>query len=127
MRASIIDAETLKEIEKRRQSLRSLITKFTFGLADNMRWIPSAARKLFESQLVSINAEGQKLIADLLKGDIDGFINGKRDQLSSDITAMHEAMGRPGKMAEGVIDTVVADLKNRLEKAQLANFMPSLS
>jgi hypothetical protein len=37
MRVSIIDEKTLKEIEKRRRGLRILLTKFTFGLADNIR------------------------------------------------------------------------------------------
>jgi hypothetical protein len=33
--------------------LRVLLTKFTFGLADNIRWMPIMARKLFESEACS--------------------------------------------------------------------------
>ena len=35
--------QDLKEIDKCRQGLRAL-TKFTFGLADNMRWMPFTVR-----------------------------------------------------------------------------------
>ena len=127
MRVSIIDEKTLKEIDKRRQGLRILLTKFTFGLADNIRWMPIAARKLFESEITRINEEGQKLILDLLGGDIDAFIDDKRDALVADINAMHAELGRSGKVTDRVIDEVVKDLKDRLRKVQSVSFMPKLS
>jgi hypothetical protein len=127
MRASIIDEATLIEIEKHRKSLRPLLTKFTFGLAENMRWMPSEARGLFEAELKRMNEEGQKLIGDLLQGDVEEFIKGKKDKLVDDINAMHEALGRPGKVTDDAVETVMASLKARLSKAQTANFMPPLS
>jgi hypothetical protein len=81
MRVSVIDEKTLKEIDKRRQGLRTLLTKFTFSFADNMRWIPLAAKGLFESELKRIDEEGQKLISIVLKGDVNAFIKGKHDAL----------------------------------------------
>ncbi|MEI7638871.1 MAG: hypothetical protein WCJ37_16300 [Syntrophus sp. (in: bacteria)] len=127
MRVSIIDEKTLKEIDKRRQGLRTLLTKFTFGLADNMRWMPDTARKLFESELNRINEEGQKLISDLLKGDVDAFIKSKRSDLVADINAMYAELGRSGQVTENEINRVIENLKERLSKAKSANFMPKLS
>lgn len=127
MRVSIIDDKTLKEIDKRRQGLRTLLTKFTFGLADNMRWMPDTACKLFEAELNRINDEGQKLISDLLKGDIDAFINAKRADLVADINAMYAELGKSGQVTENEINRVIESLKERLVKAQSANFMPKLS
>lgn len=127
MRVSLIDDKTLKEIEKRRQGLRTLLTKFTFGLADNMRWIPDTACTLFEAELKRINEEGQKLISDLLKGDIDAFINAKRADLVADINAMYAELGKSGQVTENEIKRVIESLKERLVKAQSANFMPKLS
>ena len=46
MRVSVIDESILKEIDTRRNALRTLLTKFKFGTADNMRWMPNAARDL---------------------------------------------------------------------------------
>jgi hypothetical protein len=127
MRVSIIDTRTLKEIDKRRHGLRTLLTKFTFGLADGMRWMPGSARTLFESELARVNAEGQKLIGDLLKGDACGFVQGKREGLVADINAMHTELGRPGPVTEEVITEVMKSLEERLHRACSANFLPKLS
>ena len=127
MRVSIIDEKTLKEINKRRQGLRSLLTRFTFGLADNMRWMPSGARNLFDSELKRLNEEGKSLISDLLKGDVAAFIDGKRQELTADLRAMYTELERPGQVTGDDIERVVANLRARLEKAKSANFMPTLS
>ncbi|MBN1365903.1 MAG: hypothetical protein JW976_13930 [Syntrophaceae bacterium] len=127
MRVSIIDEKTLKEIDKRRQGLRTLLTKFTFGLADNMRWMPNKACRLFEIELKRINDEGQKLISDLLKGDIDAFIKNKRPTLIRDINAMYKELGGTSQVGDDIINRVIENLKERLIKVQSASFLPKLS
>lgn len=127
MRVSIIDEKTLKGIENRRQALRTLLNKFTFGLADNIRWMPYSAKALFESELERVNTEGQKLISDLLKGNVASFIEQKKDALVTGINAMYQELGRQGSVTEDVISRVVDSLKERLTKAQTANFMPKLT
>ncbi|MBN2299511.1 MAG: hypothetical protein JXM72_12995 [Deltaproteobacteria bacterium] len=126
-RVSIIDEKTLKEIERRRQGVRTLLTKFTFGLADNMRWMPFSARGLFESELRRLNVEGKKLVKDLLKGDVNAFIESRRKDLIGDINAMYGALGRQGQATDEIITMVTKSLKERLEKAQTAQFTPKLS
>jgi hypothetical protein len=127
MRVSIIDDKTLKEIDKRRQGIRALLAKFTFGLADNMRWMPSTARDLFEVELNRLNEEGQGLITKLLRGNVSAFIESKRERLTADISAMYAELGRPGQVTPDIIERVVDSLKARLDKAESANFMPALS
>ena len=127
MSASVLDKKIRKQIETRRKGLRPLLNKFTFGLADNMRWMPYAARELFEAELKRINEEGQKLISDLLRGDVDEFLKAKHEALVADLNAMWSELGRPDRVPPDIIAKVVASLKGRLEKAQAANFMPKLS
>jgi hypothetical protein len=107
--------------------LPTLLTKFSFGLADNIRWMPITARKLFESEVNRVNKEGHKLISDLLGGDIDAFIDAKRAALVADINGMHAELGRSGKVGDDVITKVVTEIKDRLQKAQSVSFMPKLS
>ncbi|HKR61006.1 MAG TPA: hypothetical protein VJS64_14905 [Pyrinomonadaceae bacterium] len=126
-RVSAIDATTLKEIEKRRKSLSPLLSKFSFGLADNLRWMPLTARDLFESEVTRANNEGLKLISNLLKGDIDAYLRGRRESLIANINRVYSELGRSGEVSPDVIDAVVNSLKTRLEKAQSSNFMPKLS
>lgn len=127
MRVSIIDEKTLKEIEKRRQGLRTILTKFTFGLADNMRWMPTTARKLFESEIERLNEEGQKLISDLINGDVDEFIKGKRNNLVADVNAMYLELGGMGQVSENMIYKIIENLKDRLSKVKSAKIMPTIS
>ena len=54
-------------------------------MADNLRWMPLAARDLFESEVTRINNEGLTLISNLLKGDIDAYLKGRRDSLIANI------------------------------------------
>jgi len=127
MRISIIDEGMLKEIEKRRQSLRMLLNRFSFGLADNMRWMPLAARALFEKEMTRINEEGQKLIADLLQGDVDDFVNSRREALAADVNTMYKELGQSGNVTEEMIDCVSGNIKDRLSKAKTAKFLPQIS
>lgn len=127
IRVSVIDKKILKEIESRRQGLRNLLTKFTFGLADNLRWMPLKARALFEAEVVRVNKEGQKLISDLICGDVDAFLKTKQDTLVADLNAMFSRLGRPGQVTPEVVAKVTESLKGRLQKAQSANFIPKLT
>lgn len=127
MRVSIIDEKELKEIEKRRQGLRTLLTKFTYALADNMRWMPSSARKLFEAELQRLNDEGLKLISGLIQGDTDEFIAKKKDALIKDLKAMYKQLGREENISDDLVVKVTESLKTRLDKAKCANFMPQIS
>jgi len=127
MRCSIIDDDVLKAIETRRRAIRDLMNKFTFRLADTMNWMPDSARSLFEAQIKRVNSEGQKLIADLLKGNVEAFVDARRDGLRKDINAMYKALGGHEEVPKDVIDRVVQRLKERLTKAQSGNFMPKLT
>jgi len=127
MRVSVIDKKTLKEIDKCRLAQRTLLTKLSFGLADNMRWMPDAARKLFEAALSGANDEGLKLVKDLLEGDVDAFLAGQREKLEIDLNGIYSQLGRSGHVTFDAIEKVVASLRVRLTKAQSSNFMPKIS
>jgi hypothetical protein len=127
MRVSVIDDKTLKALEACRSALRTLLTKFTFGLADNMRWMPNLARKLFEAELARANEEGLKLISDLLKGDLDAFLRGKREKLVFDLNEIYLRLGKPGHLTPEIIDKVIESLRVRLTKAQQSDFMPKIT
>jgi hypothetical protein len=126
-RVSAIDDNTLKEIEKRRKGISPLLAKFSFALADNLRWMPSSARELFELELKRVNEEGLKLVSNLLGGDVESFLKSRRAGLITNINNVYAELGGTGQVSEDVINEVVDSLKLRLCKAQCANFMPKLS
>ena len=104
-----------------------LLTRFSFALADGMRWMPAVARGLFEAELERLNSEGQRLISSLLKGDVNAFLAERQDKLVADLNTFHADLGLPGKVTFDVIDAVLQSLKERLNKAQSATFIPEMS
>jgi len=127
MRVSVIDKETLKDLEKCRKSIRPLINNFSYGLAENMRWIPKEVQPLFASELERINKEGQQLIGDLFNGDVDAFLQGKRAALTKDVKNLLGELGNQKEVTENQIELMMAGLKSRLEKAITGDFIPKLS
>ena len=88
--------------------------------------MPDTARELFESELKRSNEEGQKLIADLLKGDVDAFINAKRSALVADINAMYTSSGdRAGN--GGCHRAGRRESEGPTDQGAVGDFMPKLS
>lgn len=127
MRVSIIDAATLKEIEKRRKAIRGLLEKFTFRLADSIRWLPHTSRPLLEAEIGRIDSEGRNLIADLLKGNAAAYIEGKMEVLVEDVGKMYSSLGGQGRVPQGVVDRIRQSLTSRLARAEASSFMPKLT
>jgi hypothetical protein len=127
MHVSIIDERTLKEIDKRRQGIRSLLNWFSFALGDNMRWMPDDARPLFESELDRINNEGQKLLRDLLSNDVKVFVASRMPALTTDLNAMYRELGGTGAVTPDILNRVAETLAQRLERASLGNLLPDVT
>ncbi len=127
LRVSIIDEKTLKEIERRRKGMHSLLTQFTFGLADNMRWMPFTAKPLFEKELERINEEGQQLISELLEDDAAAYVKKRRSIIIDSIREMYRELGRQGNVPESVIEDVMKSFEKRLEKARVSAFIPKIT
>src|SRR5881296_1287289 len=70
---------------------------------------------------------GHKAVS--IRSLLGGFelIKRKHDALVRDIDGMYAQLGRPGKFTADVITHLEESLKERLVKAQSANFMPKLS
>lgn len=127
MRVSIIDEKTLNGIDKYRKKMRDLLNRFSFPLADNMRWLPYTAKELFENEIARINEDGQKLINSFLKGDPSSFVQNKKEMLKNNINNMYRELGKKGEVADNVINKVIDDLTKRISKAQSANLLPKLT
>ena len=93
-----------------------------------MRWMPDAARALFEAELDRTNKEGQKLIfrPDLWRCRRIPQSEARNTGSSISMRCIAQ-LGRPGQVTRNVIAKVLESLKDRLEKAQSTNFMPKLS
>jgi hypothetical protein len=127
LHVSIIDETTIKEIDKRRQGIRSLLNWFSFPLGDSMRWIPDEARPLFESELGRVNSEGQKLLRDLLRNDVKTFVSTRMSALTADLNAMYQELGGVGDVTPEILGRVAETLTRRLERASAGNLLPDVT
>ena len=67
-RISLLDDALKKEIEKSRTGIRGLLDSFSYPLADGVRWMPKAARDLFEQEMTRINTDGSVGWTEIPKG-----------------------------------------------------------
>ncbi|MDI7275315.1 MAG: hypothetical protein QME94_05005 [Anaerolineae bacterium] len=127
LRVSIVDERTLRDIEKWRKAFRNVLNKFTFGLADNTRWMPHAARPLFETEVQRIDGCGRRLLDRLLGGATDDFVAARSGALLNDIYAMYQQLGGRGEPPRHILDNAIGELRRRLERARAGTFVPSVS
>lgn len=127
VRVSIFPEADLKEFEKRRKAVRDILDKFTYGLADGMRWMPHKARKLFDAEMRRVENEGRELLGKMIQGKLDEFIKKKRDQLAADIGKMLEQLGRRPQVDDDLLESVMKTLKERVSKSQAVSFTPTLT
>lgn len=107
MRISIISDRHLKRLEGLRTGIRTLLGRFSFALAENVRWVPSEAKPLFDEALTKLDEKGVRALKDVIGGNLDSFMASRREQLREDIAAMCAELGqkaqrsRAGPSAEG--------------------------
>lgn len=127
-RISALDDVTLHTLETKRTKLSPLLAKFSFQLADSARWIPIAAKSLYEKELEHVNVEGTTLLQDTIgKNGVDTFVNSQRERLVNDANRMYGDFHPGGTLAQSVIDSIMDELKDRLRKAVGSKLLPQIS
>ena len=94
-RIKIFDDLASKELEKRRNGVADLIQRFTYPLADGMRWIPKKAQPLLERERTRLEKEASDLIQGLVGGSATEFAKARRDAIAHDLDSMYAKI-RPG-------------------------------
>ncbi|MBW7893698.1 MAG: hypothetical protein H3C27_01190 [Opitutaceae bacterium] len=127
MRVSLFSEADLKELEKFRKALPALLAKFTYALADNMRWMPLQALGMFGAEQVKLIKKGKVIIGRLLAGGIDELIKEKRPKLERDLATVQQRLRIEGPVSQEAIEKSIEALRGRLSKADKADFLPKLS
>ncbi len=127
MRVSPFDEHDLRRVEKVRSSLRETLTRFTYRMADNIRWMPESATALFQAEVARLELEGHAVIDQLIPGDIQQLLATKRNSLSADATTLYQKLGGQGVPPEVAIHEIMGVLHARLTKATSVNVIPTVS
>ncbi len=121
------DEATLKKIDRLRRVSGDLLPRFSFALADGMRWMPKLAIPLFEAALTLANDEAKKMLGAKVGDDIDAFLATQRERVRADAQRMYEAYHPGGKIPDNAVNNIMEELKNRLGKTRGEALIPKVS
>jgi len=124
---SILDDKVNKELEKHRKAASDILPKFTFALADGNRWMPSAAKKLYQRELKKAEEGGSEALRAVLGRDTKAFVLSKREVVAKDAQQHYHEFNPGEKIPDEYIGKILDALEHRFEKALTGKFVPELS
>ncbi|PWK62004.1 hypothetical protein C7455_10129 [Roseicyclus mahoneyensis] len=131
MRASVIKEADLKEIEKHRSMVRTILNRLSFSLADGLGWVPDTARALLSTELQNADAAGRAALLKAMGGgtlpDINAFVESRKSDLTKSLKEMASALGVPDADISGILEATLSEAKRRLERTKGGSLLPTLS
>ncbi len=121
------DETTLKKIEKLRKASGDLLPRYSFALADGVRWMPKKAIPLFQAALTAANDEASKLLHATVTDDIAAFLNSQRERIWNDVQRMYQAYHPGGKIPDSAFEKIMEELKSRLTRAKGGKLIPKVA
>ncbi len=124
---SILDDKINRELEKHRKAASDILPKFTFALADGNRWMPIAAKSLYQQELKKAEEGGSEALRAVLGGNTKAFVVSKREVVAKDAQQHYHEFNPGEKMPDEYIGKILDALEGRFEKALTGKFVPELS
>jgi hypothetical protein len=126
-RFKILQDKDSQELERIRRSAGELLTRLSFQLAEGVRWMPLAARPLFEAELERANGRGRTRLEKVVGSDVDAFVKGRRDQVRQAASEFYREL-HPGQDApESIVDEILRQGTERLNAAVSGSFLPRVT
>lgn len=126
-RISVLDANTLKELDKRRKRPAEILRRLSYPLSDSVYWVPHKAKALIERELTRANDESRKILDGVLPDGAQKFIKGRQGMIARDANAMYHEFHPGRQLAPDVLETIFTTLAERLGKALSGRFLPQIS
>jgi hypothetical protein len=126
-RFSVLDDRELRGLETKRRAAGELLSRFSFSLADGVRWMPNQARPLFEAELHRVNKAGQDVLTRLLAGDVSAFVKNRRDRVATAAQALYEEHHPGQRVSDSTISDILANCEKRLNNAREGRLLPSIA
>jgi hypothetical protein len=121
------DETTLKKIDRLRRISGELLPRYSFSLADGVRWIPRQAIPLFEAALTSANDDAKKLLGATIGDSVEAFLVSQRDRIRADAQRMYEVYHPGGRIPDNAVANVLEELKMRLDKTRGDKIIPRVA
>lgn len=121
------DEVTLKKIDKLRRVSGELLPRYSFSLADGVRWMPKEAIPLFEAALTVANDDAKKLLGQTMGDDIEAFLVSQRDRIYNDAQRMYESYHPGGRIPDNAVNNILDELMIRLDRTKAAKLIPTVA
>lgn len=121
------DEPTLKKIDRLRRVSGELLPRYSFALADGVRWMPKKAIPLFEAALTAANDDAKKLLGQTMGDDILTFLASQRERIRNDAQRMYEAYHPGGKIPDNAVTYIMDELKLRLDRTKADKLIPKVA
>jgi hypothetical protein len=124
-RVSLLDKDTLRLLENRRKDPRALIEALSYGLADNVRWMPRAAQPLFERELQRLNDEGLDALRKAVGPNVEDFARRRAEAVVADANAIVRQAGGQREIAQAHADEMISELQDRMATILTGRYLPT--
>jgi hypothetical protein len=104
-----------------------VLPRFSFSLADGVRWMPQKAMPLFEAALSVANDEAKQLLGQTMGDDVVAFLGSQYERIRADAQRMYEAYHPGGKIPDTAVHSILEELKLRLDKTQSHKLIPTVA
>lgn len=121
------DEVTLKKNDRLRRVSGELLPRYSFALADGVRWMPKQAIPLFEAALTAANDDAKKLLGQTMGDDIQAFLASQRERIRNDAQRMYDAYHPGGKIPDNAVINILDELKARLDKTKADKLIPMVA
>lgn len=126
-RISVLDPNTLRNIENKRKMIRGLLDRLSLPLGEGIRWIPDRVKPLLEQEMKRVGQEGHDLICRATGGDVKAFMRSRSEAVIADANQMYKEFRQTGALSQRVVEEILEDLTHRLEKACGDRFLPQVT
>jgi len=121
------DEATLKKIDRLRRVSGELLPRYSFALADGVRWMPKQAIPLFETALKAANEDAKKLLGETMGDGIQAFLASQRERIRNDAQRMYEVFHPGGKIPDNAVSNIMNELEVRLDKTKADKLIPKVA
>lgn len=127
IKVSPFEEAMTKKIERLRRASGEVLPRFSFALADGVRWMPQKAMPLFEAALSVANDEAKQLLGQTMGNDVEAFLGSQCERIRADAQRMYEAYHPGGKIPDTAVDNILNELKLRLDKTRSNKLFPTVA
>ena len=126
-RISAFDETTLRELDRLRSKPAELLPKFSYPLSEGVRWMPLAARPLFEAEMRRADQAGRERFEAVCGSAPEAFVRQQTDRVIADANAMCRDFNPLSTLSAQAVQEITDALCERLQAAAAGPFAPQVS